>query len=253
MMSLPEKIEKLVYSGMVIDDHGKWISIAEKLRKEKKFLSHLERGEILIDGKWTSLKKTGKKDSIPPVHQGNMGGEAVVQEETTLDPPESPEETVFLTANAENSRKEQSSTPDDLFIETPEETVAISTDSIRDLHSNTPDTKLSDAEEFPPETQSLFVELVPPPPETTQSLMTEFEETVLYNIKVLKDTSPAGDSPSDSTKKPVADPNPQVAPLHDLMSPDDPPLKHPPPTGTILIVIAAIIIIAAIVFKLFLQ
>ncbi len=243
-MSLPEKIEKLVYSGMVIDDHGKWISIAEKLRKEKKFLSHLERGEILIDGKWTRLNDSAKTKTTPPGYHDNKVDEATVLEETTLDPPESPEETVYLTVDAGQSNNEQPSTPEetnvaDLFIPTSEETVAVSTDTIRDLNLEAPDSGPNDPVE-PPETQSLLVESIPAPPDTTQSLMTEFEETVLYNIKVLKETSPAADLTP-----------PPRATEHDPVSPDYPLLKNPPPAGTILIVIAAIIIIALIVFKLF--
>ena len=220
-MSITKKIEDLVYAGMVIDDHGKWIPIAEKLKKEKKFLSHLERGEVLTNGKWISI---ADKDQTPvssrttsPAHEP----ESEVHDETTLDPPESPEETVFLTTeeyrseNVSPADQPPAKPGDSTAIETPEETVSFSAGSIREITADPSDRNdISTAEDFPPETKTMFVDTAPPP-ETTQTLSEEFEETVLYNIKVLKTISapPAtAAEPPDGKRPPQQPPPPSSAP-----------------------------------------
>ena len=243
-MSISNKIEDLVYSGKVIDDHGNWITIAEKLRKEKIFLSHLERGEILLNGKWTAMSDLPAEassihaDTIRSSLQGTT-----VHDETTLDPPEIPEETVYFSTVPSSNDTGHRADPDaktvtDIPSFASDETVSVSTDSIRDLQSVPLPADTNPDVEFPPETKSMVVEVIPPP-ETTINLSTEFEETALYNIKVLKDT-PTETAAAKSDPATDTTANPPVSSLFDT-----PPVKPLFP-----ITVAAILIIIAVIFIL---
>ena len=246
-MSTSKKIEELVYSGKVIDDHGNWIPIAEKLRKEKIFLSHLERGEILLNGKWKAMTdlpaevSSIRADTILTSRQ-----EATVHDETTLDPPEGPEETVYLSTEPSddtvgNTVASEVHSDSTFPAFTSDETVALATDAIRDLKSPALPADTGDDIEFPPETKSMFVE-VAPPPETTQNVATEFEETSLYNIKVLKNTPT---EPADSTTDRFVD-SPSNSAVSDPF--EIPPEKHGFPFFPVTV--AAIFIILAVVILL---
>ena len=80
-MGIYEEIEKHVAEGLVLDDHGQWITIARKIEKEKVFLSHVENGDILIDGKWipisqaVSIKKAGSAHSHTDEPNVNQSGD----------------------------------------------------------------------------------------------------------------------------------------------------------------------------------
>lgn len=56
-------IEDKVCQGFVLDEHKKWIPLAEKVRKEKEFLEHIESGEILFQGKWLPIVEVKKQKS----------------------------------------------------------------------------------------------------------------------------------------------------------------------------------------------
>jgi hypothetical protein len=212
-MSSTKKIERLVYAGMVLDERGAWIPIAEKLRKEKEFIHHLEQGEILIKGSWTRISDVSRpSENMGETKHIHRDDNEVVSEETTLD--------AFKT--------EEKIRPAALL--TPEETVSFSTDTLRDFTPEIVSVK-PDAD-FPPETRIFSIERPGHPPRRStpadssghrdkriagdetqiefslnrsagqtgpggttfpsgkQQPMAndepEFEETVLYNIKVLK-------------------------------------------------------------------
>ena len=196
---------------MVLDERGGWIPLADKLRKEKQFLRHLEQGEILYNGLWTKM-------SLIPRTAGH------------------PEETkhIFIDNHVPVTDKNKHMPIDQVArvhdeakrvpLETPEETVSYSTETLHDLSSNIVTIELES--DYPPETKILSIvrpgqnvstsgpeetavprrnlptgrekqaddlsewttpdrtvaELTKVPPET------EFEETVLYNINVLRQT-----------------------------------------------------------------
>jgi len=59
-MNLPNSIQEKVIGGYVLNDQGEWIPVSEKVRKERDFLSHLEAGEVLCNGKWVSIAEAIK-------------------------------------------------------------------------------------------------------------------------------------------------------------------------------------------------
>ena len=68
MNNVDSKTEENVVKGLVLDEKGNWITIAEKVARERVFLKHLEDGEVLYDGKWTKLdEKGGKAPSKSPI------------------------------------------------------------------------------------------------------------------------------------------------------------------------------------------
>lgn len=167
MPSLQE-IEKLVTKGMVLDEHGKWIPLSEKVKKEKEFISHLEKGEILFNREWkkiSEVKEILKKKSMQEKER------QVAEEETAI---------ISL-------------------VKTPEETVSFSTETIFDLPLKNKEEIVDD---FPPETKIITFEKEKQE-ETSQILKKEdrveekkhsstfqreieFEETVLYDVEILK-------------------------------------------------------------------
>lgn len=40
---------------MILDEHGRWITMAEKIKKESFFLENLEAGKVLYDGQWLPI------------------------------------------------------------------------------------------------------------------------------------------------------------------------------------------------------
>lgn len=64
-------IEENIAKGLVLDEKGNWVPIAEKIEKEKNFLKHLEAGEVLSDGQWVPinfLKEESSKSSSSPLY-----------------------------------------------------------------------------------------------------------------------------------------------------------------------------------------
>lgn len=64
-------IEENIAKGLVLDEKGNWVPIAEKIEKEKNFLKHLEAGEVLNDGQWMPinfLKEDNPKPSSGPLY-----------------------------------------------------------------------------------------------------------------------------------------------------------------------------------------
>lgn len=179
-MSSEKKIEELVVSGMVLDEHGAWVPLAEKVRKERLFIKHLEQGEILHGGVWTNVTKI-PKCMVSLVQPPNSKESAV------------PESTGERTEN---------------LLDALEETVIFTTKEQENHLYNPPETKLSTIE-YPPETAYLTevaedykpenhvdntvehetVHDSPPEEGAGADLFggTEFEETVMYNINALQE------------------------------------------------------------------
>jgi hypothetical protein len=263
-MSPTKKIEDLVYSGKVMDDYGNWIPIAEQLQKEKRFLLHLERGEILLDGTWIKMSDLVKHPSTQLEMASHKTDSPTVDEETTMAPLAPPEETVSFSTEAvlDTPPKHPKAKYDsEILIRAPEETVSFSTDTIRDFSIETSVEEAEGIPEFPPETKSLFIEPADSSDEKGTSdksdetlfnvesdyNVTEFEETVLYNIKMLKDApiSRKTSDPSPPPKSTAANRKPAPKALRSI------PSKQTIP-GSLLVFIAIIVVIVIVLLRLFL-
>ena len=55
MMSRISEIENYILKGLVLDEHGAWIPIADKKAVEEDFLAHLMAGQVLNEGRWVSI------------------------------------------------------------------------------------------------------------------------------------------------------------------------------------------------------
>jgi hypothetical protein len=55
MMSTISEIENHILKGLVLDEHGQWIPIADKKTVEEDFLAHLSAGKVLHEGRWVSI------------------------------------------------------------------------------------------------------------------------------------------------------------------------------------------------------
>ncbi len=143
MKSPIKKIEELVCKGMVLDEHGKWIPIAEKIRKEKEFLNHLEKGEILQNGLWVKMsdiagrtKGAEMTNHISTYDQTAVADKEAVEMESLV-----PEETRQISFETE----------------LPEETVSLSIETLSDVSPDaSPSVETTD--DFPPETKIFSVE-----------------------------------------------------------------------------------------------
>jgi len=47
----------------VIDEKGNWVTINDKVERERSFMMHLEAGEVLYDGKWTKIADAKKMEN----------------------------------------------------------------------------------------------------------------------------------------------------------------------------------------------
>lgn len=223
-MSSENRIRELVYAGNVLDEHGNWISLAEKINRERTFLSHLEQGEVLIDGLWTRIA-----DALQPESENTPQTDKALAPNPDIVPP-------------------------DCALE---ETISISSDALESATKGAASRK--NEVDFPPETQMFSLvfpdseQATPPPPppptrpemvfvtEETQvdismskivaesgkkaadhvSNETEFEETVLYNINAPKgeQVSAGGDKKALHT-----DDSPTPTTAHELN--DEPPRNN---------------------------
>jgi hypothetical protein len=62
MKDAPEDIKKKVLDGYVVDEKGNWVTINDKVERERSFMMHLEAGEVLCDGKWTKMADVKKME-----------------------------------------------------------------------------------------------------------------------------------------------------------------------------------------------
>jgi hypothetical protein len=194
-MSSAKRIKELVYSGMVLDEHGEWISLSEKLLKEKKFLYHLEQGEVLQNGTWVKISdlRQSNNQKEKSSMQISVGSEESVNEETTIAPISivTPEETVSFSTETLHDHPIEPSR-DDTSIDYPPETKFLKIHSPEDKKHNTSNLKDKTTHDellATGETQLDIQTLKPPEKSTVQKqtgIETEFEETVMYNINILK-------------------------------------------------------------------
>ena len=201
-MGPEDRIKEYVYAGKVMDERGNWITLAEKLKKEKVFQKHLEQGEILYGGKWTHVSKIKLQQQHFHDAKIDVDPDAVVEEETTI-------------VSIHKIDKKKSAVSE----QTPEETVLFSTDTIKDFAVN-PVGDIDEETDFPAETTAFKIDrtgdtvTIEFPGSTGKTPAnsfingetqmdfsvdgiggdepitgdeTEFKETVLYNINVLKE------------------------------------------------------------------
>lgn len=203
-MTPEDRIKENVYAGKVLDEHGNWITLVEKLKKERVFQKHLEKGEMLSNGKWTHVSKIKLQQEHLFSENLSIDPEAVVEEETTIlsvtkihkeqpsqhsaprETREEMEETVPIAMDTEHDYTIDETDDDDDF---PAETTVFKIDRTGDaIKIEFPETsvKQTDASLVNGETQMDF------PIDTFKAAQhdsvdeTEFQETVLYNINVLK-------------------------------------------------------------------
>jgi hypothetical protein len=123
-----KKIEAHVYAGNVLDEHGNWVPLSEKVKSERAFLAHLEKGEIVFNGAWIPLS--------PLLHTVNPGetDEGIVDDKTST----------FLKPSDET-----------LLTDASEETINIPAEQLAKCLSKSTPTPETD---FPPETAELVIE-----------------------------------------------------------------------------------------------
>lgn len=63
MKDVSKDVKKKVLDGYVIDEKGNWITINDKVERERSFIKHLEAGEVLHDGKWTKITDVKKMEN----------------------------------------------------------------------------------------------------------------------------------------------------------------------------------------------
>jgi hypothetical protein len=54
-MKIPPTVAHNVEEGLILDREAGWIPLADALRRQREFLSHLERGDIPVKGRWQRL------------------------------------------------------------------------------------------------------------------------------------------------------------------------------------------------------
>ncbi len=113
MKDIPEEVRKKVIDGYVIDEKGNWVTINDKVERERSFMMHLEAGEVLYDGKWTKIADAKKMEDEK---QANVKKQAnsffAVGKYTEL------EETI----NLQNAEKGQSMIPNSTNMPAPSKT-----------------------------------------------------------------------------------------------------------------------------------
>ena len=197
-----DRIKEYVYAGKVMDERGNWITLAEKLKKEKAFQKHIEQGEILYGGKWTHVSKIKLQQQHFHDAKIDVDPDAVVEEETTV-----------VSIHKIDKKKPAVSE------KAAEETVSFSTDTIQGFPV-TPSSDIDEETDFPAETtafkidrtgDTVTIEFAGSTEKTPVNAFingetqmdfsidgiggddpiaedeTEFKETVLYNINVLKE------------------------------------------------------------------
>lgn len=84
MLNRIADIENAVLKGLVLDEHGAWIPIADKKAMEEDFCAHLEAGEVLHEGRWISIEEAKRAGSRPEAPQ------AIAVIELKQEPPPAP-------------------------------------------------------------------------------------------------------------------------------------------------------------------
>jgi hypothetical protein len=69
-----ERIEKNVIDGLVLDDTGRWVPLAQKLAQEREFFDHLARGEVLWERRWMPIDKVKERRAASPGETKKISG-----------------------------------------------------------------------------------------------------------------------------------------------------------------------------------
>ena len=188
-------VESSVYAGNVLDEHGNWVPIAEKVNKERQFLAHLEKGEVLIEGFWVHLSAAGTIQANKPVVSLDKHlSDAIKVDKIDSDSAETSDETIDIPT--EQIAVYINKKPDPSESDFPPETAEIKADaspsvqeanSVSDASAATVTDLLLDGQTH----VDLPIGLISPKKDDTAQLSkvgpaTEFEETVLFNIKTLQ-------------------------------------------------------------------
>jgi hypothetical protein len=152
MMSRISEIENYILKGLVLDEHGAWIPIADKKAVEEDFLAHLMAGQVLHEGRWVSIAEA--KSARAPTEIATL--EMPLQE--TREKPAAHNEqhvpsfpTTFI--------PEHATTPENLIEET-----QINLPPLQALLSSG-----SEGLEFPPETKTIYFDRSPESDSDTQA------------------------------------------------------------------------------------
>jgi hypothetical protein len=71
-----ERIEKNVIDGLVLDDSGRWVPLAQKLAQEREFFGHLAHGEVLWERQWMPIDKAKNRMAASPGETKKISGES---------------------------------------------------------------------------------------------------------------------------------------------------------------------------------
>jgi len=147
MMSRISEIENYILKGLVLDDHGAWIPIADKKAVEEDFLAHLIAGQVLNEGRWVSIPEA--KSSSAPTEIATISTEKTLPTQEKSEPPRS--------LTAENSRGNDGS--DQTTIGYPPETKSITIEQRTVRSPNPPNEEQCDPlSGFAPETGAFVLE-----------------------------------------------------------------------------------------------
>jgi preprotein translocase subunit Sss1 len=90
--------ESLIENGYVLDVHGRWIPLNERVKKERSFIKHLECGEVLVSGKWMSISEACKKQNIDEKLQHTESSYDETQTTSFEQEEDFPPETIMIAA-----------------------------------------------------------------------------------------------------------------------------------------------------------
>ena len=90
MMNRIAEMENCILKGLVLDEHGNWVSIADRKAVEEDSLAHLSAGQVLFEGRWVSFTevKTSRTRRIerPPLIGGIVSRKKTIAVETPATP-----------------------------------------------------------------------------------------------------------------------------------------------------------------------
>jgi hypothetical protein len=89
MMSRISEIENYILKGLVLDEHGAWIPIADKKAVEEDFLAHLMAGQVLNEGRWVSIAEA--KSARAPTEIATIATEMPLPAPEKKEPSETPD------------------------------------------------------------------------------------------------------------------------------------------------------------------
>jgi hypothetical protein len=74
MMNRISEIENCILKGLVLDEHGNWVTISDRKAVEEDSLAHLAAGQVLFEGRWVNFTevKSSRTRNVekPPLFGG---------------------------------------------------------------------------------------------------------------------------------------------------------------------------------------